>query len=133
MMSEKRTPEAIARELVDSDAFPHLNDENRCQAIMLIREAITTERQEIDRLKTELAKGPTVNDDLRCEVEYLKCAVVKRDALVDELLDILSEIESHSKAPFAKADPRTDNWKWLNYVNDVAGKALSEYRKAVGE
>ena len=41
-----------------------------------------------------------------------------------EAIECLKEIEIHSKAPFAQIDPRTNNLKWLNYINKVANSFL---------
>jgi hypothetical protein len=46
-------------------------------------------------------------------------------AEIEKMRAALEDIEAHSKAPFMKVDPRNENWKWLNYMNDVASKALS--------
>lgn len=63
--TKRMTSRDIARKLVDSDTFPNLNDENRCQAIMLIELVIAqAEQRGYERGLDEAAK---VAETVCCE------------------------------------------------------------------
>lgn len=105
-------------------------DEDICLAISEL-EALKAENERLqNRVNLLSVSANTVRDayDNGLNAE-LQSKITSLEKSLERAKEALTDIQLHSTAPFVHVDPRNNNWKWLNYVNDVAKEALNSVGK----
>ena len=76
----------------------------------------------LEEIKKTYHPESNVSQAVRDDIIKASQSILYLIQLVEKQREALQDIAEHSQAPFTQAE--TDNWKWLNYVHDVAQDAL---------